>query len=154
MQLRATSVPLAIGATCIFPCSPEQCKLALRTFEHFATADTEDARIAVKVVTLLPLSLDDLGGTKRMADFVRTSLRNASEEPKALQPIVVVLRAFPEVFDELGDDVAKCPAILAKVVAHGQRSSAIQVAQSLPRPLQVSLILLQSTVICVRLMPV
>jgi hypothetical protein len=118
---------------------------------HFATADTEVARIAVKVATLLPLSLDDLGGAKCMADFVRTSLRNAAVEPKALQPIVVVLRAFPEVFEELGDDAARFPAILAEVVTNGQQSSVIQVAQSLSRPLQVSSVLLQSTVISVRL---
>ena len=111
--------------------------LASTIFTDFASSDTEDARIAVKVATLLQLTADDLGGAAHIAHFVLRFIEASRTDAKALQPAVAVLRAYPALLPHLGAASESCAGILADVVANGQRSAAIDVARSLDLPAQV-----------------
>lgn len=119
------------------PCRPELRALASSVFTDFAGSDTEDARIAVKVATLLQLSLADLGGAAHVSRFVLGFIDASRTDAKALQPAVAVLRAYPELLPHLGGAQESCAGILAEVVANGQRSAAIDVARSLDQAGQV-----------------
>jgi hypothetical protein len=116
---------------------PRLVELARTTFQRFARADVGDARVAVKVATALEMPLSRLGVARAVARFVRALVRASKADAKALRPAVAMLRAYPELLDELGEEGGSCAGVLAEVVGNGHRSAAVEVAHSLDRPRKV-----------------
>jgi hypothetical protein len=111
--------------------------LARRTFHAFATNNIDDARIAVKLVETLSMDLASLGGPQKAVAFVHALVHASKQDSKALRPAVAMLRAYPELLDELGEQGGTCAGVLAEFVGNGQRKAAIEVALYLDRMRQV-----------------
>lgn len=113
-------------------------QLAAATYQHFAqSGDAEDARMAVKIATAVSLTVDEAGGAARVVQQLTAVLRDEAQHTKALQPVMATLLAYPEVLSEMRAQGRDVLALLVDVAEHGQRSSAVEVAQLLDADEQV-----------------
>ena len=99
----------------LYLCRPALEQLASRTFRAFASGDIDDARIAVKIAECLQPELSVLGGATTAATFALALLRRSHTDNKALSPAVAILRTYPELLDELGEEGGACAGLLAEV---------------------------------------